>query len=285
MTKDVTGYDDPKTGKEEEARIVVNRRKMALVGRLWIAGAAFAILASSTQAYADVEPREPESVGSDGAVSPVEGDLQCERWGIDMIELKENDPAPEFFLKGPNRQEIRGTIFDERILEWEATVPVNFVVVVGEEPDLFSRAAAAHLYTFADSPATSDRDETAPDSSVIKQVRFCYGLPVELEALPRCADVVDGPQCPLDDKGFERNGSLTFADFDEPFFGGVPQCTCGELVLRDCNENAAAGEPDSCAGGIFQELTISVEFIKNVTDSASTQCRTRGGKRRCRTTD
>lgn len=105
------------------------------------------------------------------------------------------------------------------------------------------------------------------------------------EALPRCSEVEKGPQCPFDDKGSERNGSLVFFDFDERDFGGAPQCTCGELVLRNCNEDAPAGEPDSCAGGELMELPVVVEAIKNVTDTASTTCETYRGRRDCSTSD
>jgi hypothetical protein len=271
----------------------VKVRKMTSIPNLGCAGAAIAIVALSTQAFGQGGSPPTETTDSVGNVLTVQGDVRCKQLAIEA-EVRElvwgGEREPDFVLKDDDDQRIEGAVSDGTTLKWQATVPVDFVIVRGttdgdDDDDDSDFGRASHVYVFGNDPANFDSDETAPNMSTIEQIRFCYGLPQEPETLPRCADIDDGPQCPVDDEGVERNALLATFLFDERDFGGVPQCTCGELVLRDCNENAPSDEPDSCAGGELLELPVQIEAIKNVTDTASTTCKVRGGKRRCRTTE
>jgi hypothetical protein len=166
-------------------------------------------------------------------------------------------------------------------------VPVNFVIVRAaltddddddDDDDDSGFGRVSHVYVFGDDGALFDRGETAPNRRVIGQIRYCYGLSEEPEPLPMCADIENGPQCPLEGE-VEKNGALVFFDFDEIDFGGAKECVCGTTELVECNEKAPAGEEDTCAGGELSALPVEVLAIKN---PDSTICRTIDGKRKCR---
>ena len=279
MTKDVEGSE------------MTEVMKGASLRHLWAAGAAMVFLASSTQAFGTSGPPPAQSPGSVGTVVTVSGGARCDQFanGLEIIELKEDDPGPDFVLNGPDGQEIAAVVSNDTTLEWEATVPVDFVIVRAastddddDDDDDSGFGRASHVYFFGDAPATVDRGETAPDRRRIEQIRFCYGLPQEPETLPRCADIEDGPRCPVDDEGVERDAVLVTFLFDERQFGGVPQCTCGEVVLTDCDENVRFDQPNSCAGGELQDIPVQIELIESITGSGETDCETVGSKRRCR---
>jgi hypothetical protein len=106
---------------------------------------------------------------------------------------------------------------------------------------------------------------------------------VEPEALPKCADIEGGPQCPTAD-GVERNGVLIFGDFDQAKFGAQARenvCVCGNTVLNDCDETQPADGELTCAGGTLQELPVIYELIRN---PASEVCKTVDGERICKKT-
>jgi hypothetical protein len=114
--------------------------------------------------------------------------------------------------------------------------------------------------------------------SEIRQIRFCYGLSEEVEELPRCADIEDGPQCPVNGEA-ERNGAVVFFDFDQLNFGAEAKpCVCGNTVLEDCNESLPAGQTDSCVGGVEQKLRVLFELTKN---PDSRVCKVIDGDRKC----
>ena len=97
----------------------------------------------------------------------------------------------------------------------------------------------------------------------------------ESEPLPNCAEVKDGPQCPVG-----KTGAVVFFDFQEP---GDEQigCVCGDVTLLQCREEAGQTETGTCAGGTLERLPIVYELIRN---PATTICKTIDGKRICRTT-
>jgi hypothetical protein len=272
---------------------------MATHRKLWVAGAAMTALVSATPALAESALEGTQEFETLGQVLTVEGDAHCDRFapGSEIIELEESGPAPDFTLTGPRRQKITAAIPDGASLHWQATVPVNFVIVRGTERGLERRKdkrsglrdpatktyegsrAISHVYVFGDDGTLFDRGETAPNVSAIQQVRYCYGLSEEPEPLPMCAEIENGPQCPVDEEQVERNGALVFFDFDEIDFGGAKECVCGTTVLVECNEKAPAGEEDTCAGGELSALPVEYLAIKN---PDSTICRTIDGKRKCR---
>jgi hypothetical protein len=288
MTKELEG---------SEMNKVMERGIMTSIRHLGAAGAAIAILGSAPQVLGESAPPVTETIVPVGQVLTVGGEVRCARFAIGsgLVELTKDDPGRHFVLTGALGQRIEGVVSNGTTLEWQATVPVDFVIVRGkrrkhiesspvavtDDDSGFGFRSVSHVYVFGSDPATFDSGESAPDLSAIQQIRFCYGLSEEPQVVPRCSDIEDGPRCPLDDSGVERNGSIFFLDFDKRDFGGAPECTCGELVLRACNVNVDAGEPNACAGGTWREPNLLIEAIKNVTDTASTTCRTKRARRDC----
>jgi hypothetical protein len=236
-----------------EGRAMTSRRY------LWVAASMIGVLASSVQA-SEMAAESTQTFESLGQVLTVEGPARCDQFAIgsEIIELQEENPVPRFDLEGPQRQEITGRVPDGTVLEWEATVPVDFVIVVGTKNDNDDDGAISNVYVFGDDPAPFDQGEIAPNMSTVRQVRFCYGLPVVQEPLPSCAEIEDGSQCPLlGDEQEERNGALVFFDFDQPDFGAdQPPCVCGSTELLDCNEKLLAGQEGTCAGGELQAVEV-----------------------------
>lgn len=238
-------------------------------------------------------------------VLTVEGAPACNRFALnaEIERLHKNNPGPSFTLSGPLGQTIEGTVSpDGKSLAWEATVPVNFTIVSGggkgghefeegfEEDDNKGGGTRSNVFLFGDG-TTFDNEESAPDMSEIKRVRFCYGLDEMADAapLPRCDEIENGPLCPVFDAEDERNGVLVFLDFDAQVFGATSsenQCVCGNVELDDCSEGLPADEEGSCAGGELREIPVLVEAIRNVRDGgpdATTVCTTVDGKRVCKT--
>jgi hypothetical protein len=264
---------------------------ITILRTLCAAGVTCAALASPSEAFA----------ASLGVVLTEEGFPSCNSFAVndDLLQLQKDRPGASFSLADEDGQEITATVTDDHRLAWEATIPVNVVIVAGRRPvvddlarssedddhDREFRSARSLVYLFGAEGTTFDNDETAPDSAEIKRVRFCYGLSedFEEEEVARCEDIPDGPQCPLDGEE-ERNGVLVFFDFDERNFGverDDNQCACGDLEPIGCAEGAAADEEGACAGNVLQEIPVLVEGIKN---PASTICTTVDGKRVCKRT-
>jgi hypothetical protein len=264
---------------------------ITILRTLCAAGVTCAALASPTEAFA----------ASLGVILTEEGFPSCNRFAIngDLIPLQKNQPGSSFSLTGTGGQEITATVTDGNRLAWEATVPVNVVIVAGRrsvvddvarssEDDIGDHGSSSRrslVYIFGDEGTTFDNDETAPDLAQIKRVGFCYGLSedFEEEQVARCEHIPDGSQCPLDGEE-ERNGVLVFFDFDQRNFGverSENQCACGDLEPVGCAEGAAAGVEGACAGNELQEIPVLVEGIKN---PSSTICTTVDGKRVCKST-
>jgi hypothetical protein len=173
------GRDDQYGGKQDD-QSGEEEREMISLRHLGAAGAAIAVVVSSTEAFGQSDATT-ESVGN---VLTVQGDVRCDQFAIgsEIIELTEDEPGADFVLTGPLGQTIEAVVSDGTTLEWQATVPADFVIVRGttdddddDDDDDSSFGHASHVYVFGDDPANFDSDETAPNMSTIRQIRFCYG--------------------------------------------------------------------------------------------------------------
>jgi hypothetical protein len=276
---------------DEMAKVMKGERIMS-TRRLWGAGAAMTILASSIQAFG-AEAVSTQSFDSLGTlVGPLAGDVRCQRFAprAEVLELKVNKPGQTFSLTDGEGQEIEGAIRNGQ-LQFTATQQIYATIVRGkkrsDDEHLFNASGnkgkfpfglVSNAYIFGRDGTLSDFGETAPDMGEIQQVRFCYGLTEEPQELPRCTEIEDGPQCPVVDEA-ERNGTLVFFDFDQLNFGGEARpCVCGNTVLLNCNESLPADEPGTCAGGVLQKVEVMYVLTKN---PDSKVCKTIDGERIC----
>jgi hypothetical protein len=124
--------------------------------RLEVAGAALGVLTFATSAFAQDAAETTQTFDTLGRILTVEGDADCDQFalGSEITELEEDDPGPDFSLEGPDGQEVTAAIPDGVNLEWQATVPVNFVIARG-------RGDVLNVYVFGNDPALFDRGETA----------------------------------------------------------------------------------------------------------------------------
>jgi hypothetical protein len=239
--------------------------------RIIAAAVSIACLASATPALATTAL----------TVLPVQGFPGCDLFAMNVNQLSQSSPEGNFTLTD-NGQTIDASVSDDgQSLSWNSTLPVNYVIVGGE--------TRSNIFLFGDG-TVFDIEESAPSTSAILQVRFCFGADLpDGGPLPPCSSLENGPLCPVvdGDEGQERNGTLIFFDFDEPFFGvgsGESQCTCGNVQLEDCAEGLPAESGNTCAGGELLELPVIVEGVKNSRDGgpeATTVCKTVDGVREC----
>jgi hypothetical protein len=250
------------------------------INSITVAIATFTMLFTFTQSQASQEGHE----SSAQLIANLDGYHSCENISnnSNVMEVRVRRPTygqPVILPLGS--QSIRYEISHGKVISWsfipdynEPEFPINSVIIDsknGHKSDKSDKSdksgksnkrgsnAGARAYHFGDQGATEDEGETGQGKYITK-IRFCYGLvddapPVQAfeDKIPNCNVANTGISCPtgtdLDEPMLFIGLSLLNPNFDPSSQSEDEKdswCTCGSLVLSECDPAADAGTENAC---------------------------------------